>query len=63
MFVFTTNSNPYQVFVKPSQYLEEVIDTSTVDHFLVYEVKIFKFGIKNQQDQYWKFQMKNVHIY
>ena len=44
IFVVITNTNPYPVFLKPSQEIGEVIDTSEVQIIPVSEARIASFG-------------------
>ena len=44
IFVVITNNNPYPIFVKNSQCVGEVIDTSKIKLIPVEEAKIFKYG-------------------
>ena len=43
IFVVITNNNPYPVFVKPSQCIGSVMDTSKINLIPVEEAKIFQF--------------------
>jgi hypothetical protein len=47
IFLVITNNNPYCVFVKPSQCIGEVNDTSKVELIPVGEAKIFKYGVED----------------
>ena len=47
IFVVVTNTNPYSVFLKPSENIGEVIDTSEVLIVPVSEAKIASFGLEN----------------
>ena len=47
IFVVITNTNPYSVFLKPSQKIGEVMDTSEVQIIPVSEARISSFGNDN----------------
>lgn len=68
IFVVITNNNPYSVFVKPSQCIGEVIDTSKVELIPVNEAKIFKYGVEEAtgpipliSDEKKKFLLENFN--
>ena len=48
IFVVVTNMNPYPVFLKPTQSVGEVTDTSTIKVLPVDEARISSFGISEQ---------------
>ena len=48
IFVVVTNMNPYSVFLKPTQSVGEVTDTSTIKVLPVSEAQVSSFGISDK---------------